>query len=86
MKVLLSVARWGSRGTAQEWRRDKSLLLTNYSVAKTPWNLDEDMKYSQNSLCQCVILVSCLLQKEHGGTQSTSFLERGRRFFCLRRN
>lgn len=44
MNILLTVARWDRRGTAQEWHHDKGLLLTAYSVAKKPWNLDKNMK------------------------------------------
>lgn len=52
LKVLLTVARWDRRRTAQEWHHDKGLLLTTYSVAKKPWNLDKNTKYSQNNRCQ----------------------------------
>lgn len=52
MTVLLTVARWDRRETAQHWCHDKGLLLTTYSAAKKPRNLDRDRKYSQNSLWQ----------------------------------
>jgi len=51
MAVLLTVAGWDGR-TAQDWRHDKGLLLTAYSVAKKPWDVDSDTQYSQKSLCQ----------------------------------